>query len=191
MDSVNPFGILPNKFGETVRANELESLGMDEPADGPERIRGSRMSKEEATEFLQEQGHGVLALAADDESYGIPVSFGYDSEHGVVYLYLLRLGKDSKKLGFCERTERACLIAYTADSRDGWRSVIVTGPLEEIDRNELEGTTSLANREHVDAIMGDNAWFPTIESPEERVAESRRFLLSIDEITGRQGGAYR
>lgn len=149
------------------------------------------MRDEEIAEFLRARGHGVLALADGGESYAIPVSFGYAPEDEAVYLYLLRIGTDSKKLGFCERTERACLVAYAADSRDEWRSVIVTGPLEEMDRGELEGTTSLANREHVDAIMGDNAWFPAIESPGERVAESRRFLLSIEEITGRQGRAYR
>jgi nitroimidazol reductase NimA-like FMN-containing flavoprotein (pyridoxamine 5'-phosphate oxidase superfamily) len=161
--------------------------------DESESITSIEMNDEETVEFLQNQGHGVLALANHNESYGVPVSFGYTEEEGeaAVYLYLLQFGEASKKLEFAEQTGQACLIVYNVENGDTWRSVIVTGSLTDLeDESGVETVNRITDREYIDNIMGENAWFPVFEELEEPITDTRRFLLNVDEITGRQGEAY-
>ena len=144
--------------------------------DAPDAPRGIEMSEQEVEETLRELGHGTLALASGDEAYGVPVSFGFDGER--LFLTLLQFGDESKKLTFADRTETATLTAYETASKFDWRSVIVTGDLQEV---------PVDDHDYVESIMDDNAWFPNLFAPTEAITAVRRLELSLADATGRKG----
>lgn len=140
-------------------------------------LRGTWMDDDGIDRTLREVGYGTLALTRDDEAYGVPVSFGYDGDR--LFLYLFQFGEESKKLGYSEPTKRASLTVIDVESRTEWRSVIVTGTLREVDDDEIE---------HVEAVIDDNAWFPTFFPPDSPVTGVQWTELQIEEATGRKGG---
>lgn len=141
--------------------------------------RGNEMGDGEIDTALREIGYGTLALARDGEAYGVPVSFGYDGER--VFLNLIRFGEESEKIDFAERTDRACLTATDVESRYDWRSVVVTGPLEEVADGEAE---------YVRGVMDDNAWHPSLYATARAspMTGVRRTELRMENVTGRQSG---
>lgn len=134
------------------------------------------MADHEIDQALKEIGYGTLALTRDDKAYGVPVSFGYDGER--LFLYLFQFGGGSKKLGYSEQTQRASLTVIDVESRTEWRSVIVTGTLHEVPEAETE---------QAEAVIDDNAWFPTFFPPDSPVTGVQWTELRIEEITGRKG----
>ncbi len=144
---------------------------------GSSEIRGLYMDRDEIDTFLAEQGYGVLSLADAGTAYGVPVSFGYDGG-SIVYLYLIRFGDSSRKLDFADATETGCLVTFDVESRFRWRSVIVTGTFHELPEDEVE---------HMEEIMDDNAWFPSLFPPEDPMTAVRRLELRIEDVTGRKG----
>jgi len=140
---------------------------------------GNEMTDEEMVETLADVGYGTLSLSEEAGPYAVPVSFGYDGD--AAYTYLLRFGEESRKIDAAERTERACLTVFEVESRFDWRSVVVTGPLEEVD-----------DVEHAEEVMEDNAWHPSLfaSAATEPMTEVRRVRLRIDEATGRKGEEY-
>lgn len=139
-------------------------------------LRGAWMDEQEIDQALKEVGYGTLALTRDDEAYGVPVSFGYDGDR--LFLYLFQFGGESKKLAYSEHTQRASLTVIDVESRTEWRSVVVTGTLREVDVDETE---------HVEAVIDDNAWFPTFFPPDSSVTGVQWTELQIEEVTGRKG----
>lgn len=137
------------------------------------------MSDDEVAEYLYERGHGVLTLADDGTSYGIPISFGYDGE--AIYLSLIEFGDTSKKLDFIENTDQACLITYHVETRHVWKSAIVHGTLQPVPEDEFD---------RVEGVLKDNAWFPSIFPPNRPITGFHRMVLRIDEATGRKGEGY-
>jgi nitroimidazol reductase NimA-like FMN-containing flavoprotein (pyridoxamine 5'-phosphate oxidase superfamily) len=144
-----------------------------------EEVRGNEMTDEEIDGGLRDLGYGTLALAADDEAYGVPVSFGYDGDR--LFMNLLRFGDESEKLAYCDRTEVACLTAYEVDSRYEWRSIVVRGTLHDVD-----------DVEYMEGVMDDNAWHPSLyaNAITEPKTEAIRTELHITESSGRKGEAY-
>lgn len=58
---------------------------------GPEtfaEMQGTAMDRESIDVFLHEQGVGVLSLTDGSEAYGIPISFGYDGEEDLYFVFL-------------------------------------------------------------------------------------------------------
>jgi nitroimidazol reductase NimA-like FMN-containing flavoprotein (pyridoxamine 5'-phosphate oxidase superfamily) len=137
---------------------------------------GIEMSEQEVEATLRELGHGTLALASGDEAYGVPVSFGFDGER--LFLTLLQFGEESRKLAFADHTETATLTAYETASKFDWRSVVVTGELQEVPSDE---------HEYLESVMDDNAWFPNLFAPTEAITEVRRMELRLADATGRKG----
>lgn len=137
------------------------------------------MTDEEIDEALVDLGSGTLALARDSQSYGVPVSFGYDGDR--LFLYFFQFGNSSKKIDFSEQTEQACLTAFHTDSAFDWRSVIVDGTLTKVADEETE---------YVDVVMTENAWFPRMFPPTAPLTGVRRIELLIDNATGRKGEEY-
>lgn len=142
-------------------------------------MRGIEMEEAAVSAFLEDQGHGVLALAGGKGAYGVPVSFGYDGE--AVYLALLRFGDASEKLEAVESTDNASLVAYDVEDRYHWRSVVVRGALEPVD---------VAAVDAMDDAMEANAWFPNIYPPTEPVTGVQRYAMAVDDATGRVGPGY-
>lgn len=134
------------------------------------------MVDDEIDAFLRDRGIGVLSLTDGEEAYGVPVSFGYDGE-GRLYFVFLRVGERSKKEEFARRTERASLTVSDVESKHVWTSVIATGPLREIDDEEWTD---------LEAAIDDNAWYPSLFSESEPMRDIQGWELRIEEVTGQR-----
>lgn len=143
-------------------------------------LSGDQMSRQEIDKFLTVQGHGVLSLANQGDAYAVPISFGYDGESRLYFVYL-RLGAESKKTSFSEQTNQASFLAYDVQSKFKWKSVLVSGPLEQV--SEAEWETLLTT-------IDDNAWFPSLFSQAEPRQDILGWKLQIEEITGKKGEDY-
>ncbi|MCL7417650.1 MAG: pyridoxamine 5'-phosphate oxidase family protein [Halalkalicoccus sp.] len=139
-------------------------------------ITGTEMEREEAEVFLRDQGVGVLSLANEGEAYGVPVSFGYDGEDRLYFVFL-RVGEESRKEAFAAATERASFTVYDVESKHAWRSVIASGRIREVDDDEWETV-----RDSID----DNAWYPSLFSEAEPMRDIQGWVLEIEEITGQK-----
>ena len=131
------------------------------------------MPDDDAVEFLNERGTGVLCLAAEHRAYGIPVAFAYDSGSDRV-LFDLGFAPESKKRSFIETTDDVCLTAYEHSSPHEWRSVVVTGPLEELAEDDVDEELE--------------SWFYTVAGDidvEETDLELQWYELRVEELTGR------
>ncbi len=85
--------------------------------------------------LLADHETGVLSLARDDEPYAIPISYGYDATNGRFYLRLVSTPESGKR-AFLDSSPAARLVVYEEDD-DVYRSVIATGHLEHVPRDEL------------------------------------------------------
>lgn len=147
--------------------------------DQTEQVSGIEMSEAEIDEFLSERGHGILSLARDAETYGMPMSFGYDGDR--VFMQFITFGEHSKKGEFLEGTERACFTVYDVETRFKWRSVVVTGTLFEVPETE---------KQYAEDTLEDNGWFPNIFPPTEPMSGVKRVAMAVEEATGRKGPEY-
>lgn len=139
-------------------------------------IEGIEMGREAVDAFLRKQGRGILSLTDGQEGYGVPVSFGYDGEDSLYFVFL-RVGEQSKKAQFAEKTERASLTVYDVASKHVWTSVIASGPLRRIADAEWS---------ELEAAVEDNAWYPSLFSEAEPMQDIQGWELRIEEVTGQQ-----
>jgi nitroimidazol reductase NimA-like FMN-containing flavoprotein (pyridoxamine 5'-phosphate oxidase superfamily) len=95
----------------------------------------STMSPDETDTLLARHETGVLTLARDDEPYAIPISYGYDAGERQFYLRLVST-PESEKRRFLASEPESRLVVYEEDG-DVYRSVVATGQLQEIPREEL------------------------------------------------------
>lgn len=93
------------------------------------------LSDGEIDSFLGRHETGVLSLAQADESYAIPISYGYDSDHRRFYLRLVS-NPESEKREYLQSTPHTSLVVYE-DDEPVYTSVVATGTLSEISREEL------------------------------------------------------
>lgn len=118
----------------------------------------------EIGDFLDSQHTGVLALARDDDSYAIPVSFAYDDGGDDAPGIYFRLGyaPASQKQDYIESTDYATFVVYD-HTDDGWHSVVAQGHLEQLSETELDATI----REAVDHL--DIPFFEVHERPADEI----------------------
>lgn len=141
---------------------------------------GSEMGREETRSFLGENGHGILSLAKDGTSYGIPLSYGYDEGQHRCIFQLLSV-EDSRKERFLEATEAATLTVYDYGGEDGsWRSAIATGPIVRLS-DEAVSTRAAAIffRRAADTAA-------TVRESSEAGPERRWYALEVDSLSGRE-----
>jgi nitroimidazol reductase NimA-like FMN-containing flavoprotein (pyridoxamine 5'-phosphate oxidase superfamily) len=100
-------------------------------------VRSARtaLSAAETDRLLAQHETGVLSLAAEDVPYAIPVSYGYDADERLFYLRLVAT-PGSEKAQFLDGDPRARLVVQESEG-DSYHSVIATGRLVEIPREEL------------------------------------------------------
>ncbi|SFF86750.1 Pyridoxamine 5'-phosphate oxidase [Halopelagius inordinatus] len=139
-------------------------------------VRGTEMTTEEVDEFLRERGIGVLSLAAGDDAYGVPLSFGYDGDR--LYFIYLRTAETSEKERFTEQTKRASFTAFEVSGKHRWRSVVVQGEIRRVTDDEWDALV---------AAMDDNAWFPSAFSEAEPMQDLVGWTLEKASATGRRG----
>lgn len=129
---------------------------------------GKHMDQNEIDQFLYEQGVGVLALADEDLPYILPLSFGYDGDACLYFTYLL-FGEQSKKEDLSDRAEKARFLVYAAESMYEWRSVLLTGTLGEVPREEWD---------ELQTAM-ENAWHPSLFSAASPMRGVKGYQFSI------------
>ena len=99
-------------------------------------IESVRMDDEERDEFLTTGGTGVISFptGTDESPYSVPVSYGYDAAETHFY-FRLAVGPDGGREDVVGRP----VTFVTYDHVDGgWRSVIVTGELDEVAEAEID-----------------------------------------------------
>lgn len=95
----------------------------------------TEMSRSETDALLGRHETGVLSLARGDDPYSIPISYGYDADDRRFYLRLVST-PESEKRAFLTSNPTARLVVYEEDEPT-YRSVVVTGTLVEIPRDEM------------------------------------------------------
>lgn len=88
------------------------------------------LSADAIDRLLHDHGVGVLSLARGGDTYGFPVSFGYD---GDALYFNLAAAPDSQKIAFIDTTETATLTVFETDPV---QSVIIQGRFEAVAKDE-------------------------------------------------------
>lgn len=135
------------------------------------------MTDEQMRELLTERGVGVLVLPDEDVPYAVPMSFGYDRESALYFVFLL-FGSESKKETLSDSAARARFLVYRAESMHEWQSVSLTGRVDAVADGEWD---TLQN------AMA-NAWYPDLFSAASPMRGVQGYRFSIDEWTGIQHG---
>lgn len=145
-----------------------------------EGVFGRTMEREAVEAYIAGRGHGVLSLAAENESYAIPMSFGFDEPHERIVMDLV-VTDDGTKWAYIEATETATAVLYDFANPEDWRSVVVRGSLDTVDQTEDDFDRTVAwFVEQEEGVADDQRWF---DDPR---ADWQWVSLSIDEITGRR-----
>ncbi|MFA5860148.1 MAG: pyridoxamine 5'-phosphate oxidase family protein [Candidatus Thermoplasmatota archaeon] len=85
------------------------------------------MQDAEVREFIRHNKFGVLCLADDARSYGVPIYYGYDGER---FYFQTRAGL---KAQYLLRTQEACFTIVRIHSLDDWESVQAFGSIERLE----------------------------------------------------------
>lgn len=143
------------------------------------------LSADEIEAMLIRNGVGVLALVDGEQPYSIPMSFGYDGNE-MLFPMQWGTGYDGKKERCVESNKKACFTVYERDPDDPqiWRSVVITGELDEIndDRTDQAYASLAANADFAPEL---GVWGIPFEE-----VELRLFGLSPDEYAGREFSPY-
>lgn len=131
----------------------------------------------ETDALLARNETAVLSLARDSEPYAVPVSYGYDADQRRFYLRLVS-NPESEKRRFLASKPHARLVVYEEDD-PVYRSVVATGTLDNIRRDEL-------TVEHVEQY--GEAKRPLFEVWGESLPDLnvRLYRLDPDELSGRE-----
>jgi hypothetical protein len=131
-----------------------------------------RMTDEEITGYLASQRVGVLGLATDGAPSLRPMSFGFDGNSRLYFLYVL--GDESRKAELSTEQPRARFLVYSAETPFNWRSVLLTGRLSEVDAEDAETAREVI----------DGAWRPEVFERAQKGEATRLYRFDIDERTG-------
>lgn len=136
------------------------------------------MDDDEIGQFLTEQGVGVLGIHEEESPYLLPISFGYDGNDALYFVFLL-FGTESRKEQLVEKTQRGSFLVYDAKSMHEWRSVTLSGDVVPIDEDD--------EWETLQETM-ENAWHPDLFSSAEPMRGVRGYRFEIDDWSGIQYG---
>lgn len=139
--------------------------------------RSVSMDDDELYAFLGREGTGVLSFARDDESYSLPVSYGFDDGNERFYIRL-GFGTDSEKARFKDATARVSFVVYS-HTDEGWKSVVARGRLEEVTEAAVDGDL-------VRALRKSDIPLVTIFDQPLRELDFQLHRLVVDELTGRK-----
>jgi nitroimidazol reductase NimA-like FMN-containing flavoprotein (pyridoxamine 5'-phosphate oxidase superfamily) len=141
-------------------------------------LLGIELDDSEIDKVLTEVGVGVLSMTADGVPYGVPLSFGYDGEDALYFVFLGATA-ELRKETYAEASDVASFTTFEMSPGGSWRSAIVSGPLERItidDWNEAR------------EAMADNAYQSNLLSEYELQENPNVWRLEIDERAGRAVG---
>lgn len=93
------------------------------------------MTDDTIKSFLSTQSVGVLGLPTDREPLLRPLSFWFDGDSALYFVYVL--GEESRKAAASNDADIARFLVYSAETPFQWRSVLLTGSLSEVPESEL------------------------------------------------------
>jgi len=93
------------------------------------------MTDETIRRFLSAQHTGVLGISTDGEPLLRPLSFWFDGDSALYFVYVL--GDESRKQQVTAAVETARFLVYSAETPFQWRSVLLSGSLSEVPESEL------------------------------------------------------
>ena len=129
-------------------------------------------------DVLTTAGVGVLSMTADGEPYGVPLSFGYDGDDSLYFVFLGATA-ELRKETYAETSDVASFTTFEMHPDGAWRSVIVSGPIGRITIDDWD-----AARE----AMADNAYQSNLLSEYELQENPNVFRLEIEDRAGRAVG---
>jgi nitroimidazol reductase NimA-like FMN-containing flavoprotein (pyridoxamine 5'-phosphate oxidase superfamily) len=139
---------------------------------------GMEMEPSAIDEELIERGVGVLSLSADGVPYGVPLSFGYDGDDRLYFLFL-GASAELRKEAYAEQSTVASFTTFDVDPDGSWRSVVVSGPIERITIDEWDTAR---------AAMADNAYQSDLLGQHELQENPNVWTLETRERSGRAVG---
>ncbi len=141
-------------------------------------LLGLQMDDAEIDEVLTEVGIGVLSMSAEGVPYGVPLSFGYDGDD-TLYFVFLGASTDLRKETYAEQASVASFTTFDVNPDGSWRSVIVAGSLDRITVDEWDTARE---------AMGDNAYQSNLLSKYELQENPNVWALEIEDRSGRAVG---
>ncbi|UHQ96083.1 pyridoxamine 5'-phosphate oxidase family protein [Natrinema halophilum] len=95
-----------------------------------------RMDDDQIHGFLSSQSVGVLGLPAEGAPSMRPLSFWYDGESRVYFVYVR--STENRKEELSDRADTARFLVYRQDTPFNWTSVLLTGPIENVPESERD-----------------------------------------------------
>ena len=131
-----------------------------------------RMDEDQIRGFLSSQSVGVLGLPTDGAPSMRPLSYWFDGESRLYFIFVL--GSESRKAALSMRTDVARFLVYRADTIFNWQSVLLTGTISEVPESERQAVEDVMDlRRRPDALEQASA-----------VEETRLYRFEIDERVG-------
>ena len=137
-----------------MTVDELDAFGM------------RQMDGDDIERTLSKESVGVLGVPTGGAPMLRPLSYWYDGEDALYFVYVL--GGDSEKKTLSDRAEAAQFLVYHVDAPFNWRSVLVTGRLKEVPEAERD-----ALEERLDI-----SWRPDLFEREDGWHERAKLLAS-------------
>jgi len=141
-------------------------------------LLGIEIDDAEIDEVLTEMGMGVLSMSAEGVPYGVPLSFGYDGDDRLYFVFL-DASTELRKERYAEQGDTASFTTFDVDPDGSWRSVIVAGSLDRITIDEWDTARE---------AMADNAYQSNLFSTYEIQENTNVWALTIEERSGRAVG---
>lgn len=141
-------------------------------------LLGLEMDDVEIDDVLTEMGIGVLSMSVEGVPYGVPLSFGYDGEDTLYFLFL-EASSDLRKETYAEQAAVASFTTFDVTPDGSWRSVIVSGSLDRISVDEWDGARE---------AMAANAYQSNLLSKYEIQENPNVWGLRIQQRSGRAVG---
>jgi hypothetical protein len=141
-------------------------------------LLGLDMDESGIDDVLREAGIGVLSMSADGVPYGVPMSFGYDGED-TLYFVFLGASAELRKETYASQSSVASFTTFDVDPDGSWRSVIVAGPLERITIDEWDSARE---------ALADNAYQSNLLSEYELQENPNVWALETRDRSGRAVG---
>ena len=98
------------------------------------------LTDEQIDHVLQSQIIGRIGSYDGKRVYIVPVAYVY--HNGSIYVH----SKEGMKVEMMRKNSNVCFQVDEIDNLTNWRSVILWGKYEELDREEAQGMNILANR---------------------------------------------
>jgi len=119
-----------------MTVDELESYGTERMDDG------------EIDQLLSNRTTGVLALPAEGAPSMRPLSFHFDGDSALYFLYVV--GEESRKAELSDRADAAQFLVYSMETPFNWRSVLLTGSISRVPEDGADTAAEVMTAERPD-----------------------------------------